>query len=290
MPEPTTAQRPHETAAPRPGETAPTLSEAVRRFDARASVRELLAPARLGADVARSLPRSISAGRFPLEETIRQTWFTITVCTLPALAVCIPFGVILALQVNVLAQEVGATGFTGAGNTLAVVRQGAPIITALMLAGVAGSAICSELGERRIREELDALEVMGVRVVERVVLPRVIATVVVSILLNGVVMFFSIVTTLLVSIVVQDLSAGGYLASVATLARPSDLMLSLVKAAIFGTVCAVIAAQKGMAARNGPSGVSDAVTSAVVTNFVALFAANFVISQVQSTLVPGGVV
>ena len=152
---------------------------------------------------------------------------------------------ILALQVGVLAQEVGATGFTGAGNTLAVVRQGAPMITALMLAGVAGSAICSELGARRIREELDALEVMGVNVVERVVLPRVLATVTVAVLLNGVVMFFSIVTTLLVSVVVQDLSPGGYLASVATLAQPSDLVLSLIKAAIFGVICAIIAAYKG---------------------------------------------
>ena len=270
-------------------EQTPTVGEAVRRFDVKSSIDELLAPVRLGVKVAQSLPQSISAGRFPLEESIRQTWFTITVCTLPALAVAVPFGVILALQVNVLAQEVGATGFTGAGNTLAVIRQGAPIITALMLAGVAGSAICSELGARKIREEIDALEVMGVRVVERVVLPRVIATVVVSMLLNGVVMFFSIITTLLVSIVVQDLSAGGYLASVATLARPSDMVLSIVKAAIFGTVCAIIAAQKGLAAKNGPSGVSDAVTSAVVTNFVALFAANFVISQIQSMLFPGGV-
>jgi len=270
-------------------EQTPTLGEAVRRFDAKSTIDDLLAPLRLGINVAKSLPQSISAGRFPLEESIRQTWFTITVCTLPALAVAVPFGVILALQVNVLAQEVGATGFTGAGNTLAVIRQGAPIITALMLAGVAGSAICSELGARKIREEIDALEVMGVRVVERVVLPRVIATVVVSMLLNGVVMFFSIITTLLVSIVVQDLSAGGYLASVATLARPSDMVLSIVKAAIFGTLCAIIAAQKGLAAKNGPSGVSDAVTSAVVANFVILFAANFVISQIQSMLFPGGI-
>ncbi|WP_332642050.1 MlaE family ABC transporter permease [Aeromicrobium sp.] len=262
---------------------------AVRRSKGPGPLRDALEMLRLGLGVARAIPASIAARRFPAEETIRQTWFTITVCTLPALAVCIPFGVILALQVNVLAQEVGATGFTGAGNTLAVVRQGAPIITALMLSGVAGSAICSELGSRRIREEIDALEVMGVRVVERVVLPRVIATVIVSMLLNGVVTFFSIVTTLLVSITVQDLSAGGYLASVATLARPSDMVLSFVKAGIFGTICAVVASYKGLKVENGPSGVSDAVTSAVVTNFVLLFAANFVISQAQSMLFPGGV-
>ncbi|AXT83990.1 ABC transporter permease [Aeromicrobium sp. A1-2] len=253
------------------------------------AIVDLLAPVWLAVEVLRSIPRSLLAGRFPFEEYLRQTWFTIKVCTLPSLAVSIPFGVILALQVGVLAQEVGASGFTGAGNTLAVVRQAAPMITALMLAGVAGSAICSELGSRRIREELDALEVMGVRVVERIVLPRVMATVTVAVLLNGVVMFFSIMTTLLVSVVAMDLSAGGYLASVGTLARPSDLILSLVKAAIFGVLCAVVASHKGITAKNGPSGVSDAVTSAVVVNFVALFGANFVISQAYAQLFPGGV-
>ena len=68
----------------------------------------------------------------------------------------------------------------------------------------------------------------------------------VAVLLNGVVMFFSIMTTLVVSVVIQDLSPGGYLASVSLLAQPSDLVLSLIKAAIFGVVCATIAAYKGM--------------------------------------------
>ena len=68
------------------------------------------------------------------------------------------------------------------------------------------------------------------------------------------------------------------------------MVLSIVKAAIFGTICAIVAAHKGLGANDGPSGVSDAgVTSAVVTNFVLLFAANFVISQAQAMLFPGGI-
>lgn len=237
--------------------------------------------------LCRGFVRAVTLRRFPTEEYIRQTWFVIKVCTIPALMVSIPFGVILALQVGVLAQEVGATAFTGAGNTLAVVRQAAPMITALMLAGVAGSAICSELGSRKIREELDALEVMGVNVVERVVLPRALAAVTVAVLLNGVVMFFCIMTTLLVSVVVQDLSPGSYLASVSLLARPADLGLSLIKAVAFGVICAAIAAHKGMNVTRGPAGVSDAVTQAVVLNFIVLFAANFAISQAYQILIPG---
>lgn len=254
-----------------------------------APVRELMGLIELLWKVCRGFVHSIATGRFPAEEYVRQTWFITKVCTIPALMVSIPFGVILSLQVGVLAQEVGATAFTGAGNTLAVVRQAAPMITALMLAGVAGSAICSELGSRKIREELDALEVMGVNIVERLVLPRAMATVTVAVLLNGVVMFFCIITTLLVSVLVQNLSPGSYLSSVALLAGPADLGLSLVKAAIFGVLCASIAAYKGMNASRGPAGVSDAVTSAVVLNFIALFAANFAISQTYAVLFPGAV-
>ncbi|THV18743.1 ABC transporter permease [Nocardioides caeni] len=237
--------------------------------------------------VLAALVRSISARRFPLNETVVQTWYAIRVCTLPALAVSIPFGIILALQVGVLAQEVGAVAFTGAGNTLAVVRQASPIITALMLAGVAGSAICADLGSRKIREEIDAMEVMGLSVLERLVVPRTIAIIVVSVCLNGIVMFFTIMTTLSISVVLQDLPPGSYLASVTTLAQLSDLWLSLAKAAVFAIICAMVASYKGLNVAMGPTGVGEAVTSSVVTNFILLFAANFVISQVHTTFAGG---
>ena len=141
----------------------------------RAPLAETVAMLRLLSRLGSDLVTSIARRRFPFEELLLQTWYTIRVCTLPALMVSIPFGVILALQVGVLAQQVGAVSFTGAGNTLAVVRQASPIITALMLSGVAGSAICSDIGARKIREELDALEVMGISVTERLILPRALS-------------------------------------------------------------------------------------------------------------------
>ncbi len=241
----------------------------------------------LAGGIGASLVRSIARRRFPVEELATQTWFTIRVCSLPALAVSVPFGVILALQVGILSLQVGAVSFTGAGNTLAVIRQAAPMITALMLAGVAGSAICADLGARKIRDELDALEVMGISTVERLVLPRAIATVFVACMLNGVVMFFSIVTTLLVSVVTMNLAPGTYLASVSTLASMADLWLSLFKALVFGIICCVVAAHKGLTVKDGPAGVGDAVTSAVVINFVLLFAANFAISQIAAGFMRG---
>lgn len=254
------------------------------RLRALSDARALVGLAR---DIVTGLVRSLARGRFPVEELVAQTWFTIRVCTLPALAVSVPFGIVLALQVGILSSQVGAVSFTGAGNTLAVIRQAAPMITALMLSGVAGSAICADFGARKIREELDALEVMGISTIERLVVPRAIATVFVSCMLNGVVMFFSIITTLLVSVAVMNLAPGTYLASVATLASLDDLWLSLVKAAVFGVICCVVAAHKGLTVKDGPAGVGDAVTSAVVLNFVLLFAANFAISQVAAGFMRG---
>ena len=99
-------------------------------------VAETLNLLRFGEQVVTGTVRTIVQRRFPVEELVLQTWYAIRVCSLPALAVSMPFGIILALQVGVLAQEVGAVAFTGAGNTLAVVRQASPLITALMLSGV----------------------------------------------------------------------------------------------------------------------------------------------------------
>ncbi|MEZ5112123.1 MAG: ABC transporter permease [Nocardioidaceae bacterium] len=260
------------------------FSESERTFT---PVADLIRLTKLGWQIFTSFGQALLTGRFPIGELIIQCWYTIRVCSLPALAVAIPFGVVLALQVGLLSQQVGAVAFTGAGNTLAVIRQAAPLVTALILAGVAGSSICADLGARKIREELDAMEVMGIPVVQRLVMPRAIATTIMGMLITGLVMFFTIVTTLLVSSVVMSLPPGTYLASVSALAHPSDMALSMFKAAVFAIITTTVAADRGVRVRTGPAGVGDAVTSAVVTNFVLLFAVNVLISQIASMFSSG---
>ncbi|HMU36475.1 MAG TPA: ABC transporter permease, partial [Marmoricola sp.] len=114
-----------------------------------------------------------------------------------------------------------------------------------------------------------------------------IATTVMGVLITGLVMFFTIVTTLLVSSVVMSLPPGTYLASVSALAHPSDMALSMFKAAVFAIITTTVAADRGFRVRTGPAGVGDAVTSAVVTNFVLLFAVNVLISQIASMFTSG---
>src|SRR3546814_869757 len=108
---------------------------------------------------------------FQFREFIEQAWFITSVTLMPTLLVSIPFGAVISLQVGNLTGQLGAQSFAGATAVLAVVREAAPIAAALIIAGAAGSAICSDMGARKIREEIDAMEVLGIDPLERLVAP-----------------------------------------------------------------------------------------------------------------------
>src|SRR5882762_3048008 len=114
-------------------------------------------------DVLRAVPRR----PFQVREFIQQAWFISSVSILPAALVSIPFGAVITLQLGSLARQLGAQSFTGGASVLAVVREAGPIVTALIIAGAGGSAMCADLGSRRIRDELDEMEVLGIDPIQR---------------------------------------------------------------------------------------------------------------------------
>lgn len=238
----------------------------------------------------RHITTDIPTGRFPWREFFRQSWFIISVSVLPTLLVAIPIGVVVSVQVGSLAAQVGATSFTGAANGLGIVRQGAPLVVALMLAGAVGSAICADLGARTIREEIDALETMGISPVRRLVAPRLLATLFVSVLLCGLVAFVGVVVGYAFNIIVIGGTPGSYIDSFASFAQPADLILALVKSLIFGGIVAAVGCYKGLSASGGPKGVANAVNAAVVLAVILLFVVNVVITQVDTVLFPQRIV
>lgn len=127
--------------------------------------------------------RVVAGRRLALRETITQALFIAKVCSGPALLLMLPVGVLIAVSVGSLAGQLGAGAYSGAIVAFVVVGQAAALVCALMLAGVGGSAICADLGSRTIREEIEAMEVMGLNVVERLVVPRLLASVLVSVML-----------------------------------------------------------------------------------------------------------
>jgi phospholipid/cholesterol/gamma-HCH transport system permease protein len=235
-----------------------------------------------GVDVARSVVRR----PFQVRELIQQAWFISSVSILPAALVSIPFGAVIALQLGSLVRQLGAQSFTGAASVLAVVREAGPIVTAIIIAGAGGSAICADLGARKIREELDAMQVLGIDPIQRLVVPRVIASMLVAVLLNGLVSVVGVAGGYFFNVVMQGGTPGAYLASFQALGQLPDLAAGEIKALVFGAVAAIVASYKGMTAGGGPKGVGDAVNQSVVITFMLLFALNFVITAIYFQVVP----
>jgi phospholipid/cholesterol/gamma-HCH transport system permease protein len=230
--------------------------------------------------------KAVFTSSFQTREFIEQAWFITSVTLMPTILVSIPFGAVISLQVGNLTGQLGAQSFAGATAVLAVVREAAPIAAALIIAGAAGSAICSDMGARKIREEIDAMEVLGISPIHRLVVPRVLAAMLVAVLLNGLVSVVGVAGGYFFNVVIQGGTPGAYIASFTALAQLADLWTSEVKALIFGFIAAVVAAYKGLTAGGGPKGVGDAVNQSVVITFMFLFVVNFVASAIYFQVVP----
>ncbi|MFD6894890.1 MlaE family ABC transporter permease [Rhodococcus sp. NPDC060086] len=223
---------------------------------------------------------------FQFREFIEQAWFIASVTILPTALVAIPFGAVVSLQTGSLIKQLGAESFTGAASVLAVIQQGSPIVTALLIAGAAGSAVTADLGSRTIREEIDAMKVLGIDPIQRLVVPRVLAMVLVALLLNGLVSVVGIAGGYFFNVILQDGTPGAYLASFSALAQLPDLYVAELKAAIFGVIAGVVASYKGLNPGPGPKGVGEAVNQTVVITFLLLFFANLILTMVYLQVVP----
>ncbi|MDT4892212.1 MAG: phospholipid/cholesterol/gamma-HCH transport system permease protein [Pseudonocardiales bacterium] len=223
---------------------------------------------------------------FQFREFIQQAWFVASVTIVPTALVSIPFGAVIALQIGSLSRQVGAQSFTGAASVLAIVREASPIVVALLIAGAGGSAICADLGSRKIRDEIDAMEVLGISPVQRLVVPRVLACTLVAVALNGLVSVVGVAGGYFFNVVLQGGTPGAYLASFSALAQLPDVYAGELKAFIFGIIAAVVASYKGLNAGGGPKGVGDAVNQSVVITFLLLFFVNFVVTAVYFQVIP----
>jgi phospholipid/cholesterol/gamma-HCH transport system permease protein len=218
----------------------------------------------------------------PISEFFDQCWFLARVTTLPLILL----SMVIALEVGSLLQQIGAQSQLGAAMVLAVVREQAPVATALLIAGAGGSAMCADLGSRRIRDEISAMEVMGVNPLHRLVLPRLLAATLVAILLDAVVSVAGIAGGLWFGINSIHITASSFFATFSELSQMADLVIALVKAGIFGFIAAMVACYKGLYCKSGPKGVGDAVNQAVVVTFILSFFVNFLLTVFYFNFIP----
>src|SRR5712675_1414606 len=147
---------------------------------------------------------------FAWREFILQAWFVARVSIVPTLMLTVPYTVLLTFTFNILLTEFGAADFSGTGAALGTGREIGPIVTVLVVAGAGATAICADLGARTIRDEIDAIRVMGIDPIARLVVPRVLASTLVAILLNPLVATVGITGGYLFSVYLQHITPGLY--------------------------------------------------------------------------------
>src|SRR6266511_2591258 len=179
------------------------------------------------------------------------------------------------MMISTVAFGFGALGRLGGFFILASIREFAPFVTAVVVAGVAGTAITADLGARKIREELDALQVLGVDPIKNLVVPRFLALMLITGLLDIYALIFGITGGIFAEIL-YGAPLGGFFATLFNNASVTDLWGSVLKCTLFGAIVAIVCSYKGMNASGGAEGVGRAVNEAVVIAFMGVFAFNYV--------------
>ncbi|MEU0545395.1 ABC transporter permease [Nocardia sp. NPDC005978] len=215
---------------------------------------------------------------FQRREFVDQAWFVARVSLVPTLLVAIPFTVLVIFTLNILLREIGAADLSGAATAFGAITQVGPMVTVLIVAGAGATAICADLGARTIREEIDAMKVLGIDPIQRLVVPRVLASMFVAMLLNGLVSTIGILGGFFFSVFLQDVNPGAFVSGLTLLTHLPELIFSEIKATLFGLIAGLVACYLGLNVKGGPKSVGDAVNQTVVFAFMALFVVNVVLT------------
>jgi phospholipid/cholesterol/gamma-HCH transport system permease protein len=203
---------------------------------------------------------------------LKLAWFPLLVSTF---AICLGAP---GLQAAGALSLFGALDRLGGFFVLAAIRQIGPVVTAVVVAGIAGTAITADLGARKIREELDALQVLGVDPIKNLVVPRFLALMLITGLLDIYALVFGISGGIITELLYKQ-PLGGFFATLFSNASITDLWGSVLKCTLFGAIIAVVCSYKGMTASGGAAGVGRAVNQAVVIAFMGVFAFNYAFTQ-----------
>jgi phospholipid/cholesterol/gamma-HCH transport system permease protein len=193
-------------------------------------------------------------------------------------------GMAFTVSIIVGFRQFSAEGMVGGVVALALARELAPVLAAVVVTARAGSTMASELGNMRVTEQIDAITTMGVSPVQYLVVPRVLATTFVMPLLATCFGLAGQLGAYVVAVVWQGLDPGVFIDKITQFLEVKDLRMLAVKSVVFGFVISVICCKKGFGASGGARGVGDATAKAVVTSIVAIFAFDYLLTTAMTDL------
>jgi phospholipid/cholesterol/gamma-HCH transport system permease protein len=181
-------------------------------------------------------------------------------------------------------RQFSAEGMVGGVVALALARELAPVLAAVVVTARAGSTMASELGNMRVTEQIDAITTMAVSPIQYLVVPRVLATTLVMPLLATCFAIAGQLGAYVVAVVWQGLDPGVFIDKITQFLELRDLRMMSVKSTVFGFIISIICCKKGFHASGGARGVGEATAKAVVASIVAIFACDYVLTTAMTDL------
>jgi phospholipid/cholesterol/gamma-HCH transport system permease protein len=221
------------------------------------------------------------------EEFVEEAWLILRRCLIPMIIATTAFAFgAPGVQASNITQIFGTLDREGAFFVMASVRELAGWINGMVIAGVGGTAICADLGARKVREELDAMAVLGLDPVRQIVTPRFLALGIVTPLMNVIAVVFGLIGGWMATVIVWGETSAGYIATFTSNFTLPDLLGSVLKTTGFGFIIAIACCYKGLNVRGGAQGVGRAVNQAVVIAFAGIWVFNYLFTAILLAAYP----
>jgi len=188
-------------------------------------------------------------------------------------------GMVFAVQISYSLEFLGAKYYLGTIIGLSIVRELGPVVTALLMAGRAGSGIAAELGTMKITEQVDAIKSFGINPTEYLVVPRVLALIIMEPILALYADFVGIAGGFLISKYQLNINGHFYFSKVTSMVNFNDVASGLGKSLFFGFFIAVIACYHGLKISKGSEEVGKATTKTVVSASITILIADFFLTK-----------
>lgn len=216
---------------------------------------------------------------FFLRETIRSAKNIAYECLLPVIAVVGPTGMVLTLQGMTIFKIFGAERLLSSLLAESMFSELSPMLASIMVAAQAGSAVAGELGTMRVKEEIDAMEVMSINPFQYVIIPRLLALALICPLLNIIACICGIVGGFLVAVVLKSLSYGVFMDNLFSFLKMHHIWGGMLKASIFGLIVGIMSCYRGYNVSGGALGVGKAANNTVVHSILIIVVVNYFITS-----------
>lgn len=210
---------------------------------------------------------------------------SIGVGSLPIVALIGAFsGIVMTLQMYRALETYGATSQTGQVVSISIIRELGPVLTALLVAGRNASGIASELGSMKVTEQIDAMRALGTDPIQKLVVPRLVATAIMQPLLTAIADFVGLLGGLVIAVTIIGNTANQYWSSAIDILALNDIAQGMTKPFVFAIVIALVGCFYGMRTTGGTQGVGLSTTKAVVVSSVWVFVIDVLITQIFVSL------